>query len=149
MSLNIETDMLKINSLKRDIDILGGFVSLDSTYSELVATRKQLVAANLRDKHWATGSVLLGVGVMVSILGATNTYLRAGKLFPGPHLFAGAAITGLWAAAAALVPEMQKGNEAARVGHIALNSINVGLFAWQVFTGFDIMVKVWEKTSFP
>ena len=26
--------------------------------------------------------------------GAMNTYLRAGKLFPGPHLYAGAAITG-------------------------------------------------------
>jgi hypothetical protein len=29
--------------------------------------------------------------------------MRAGKLFPGPHLYAGMAITGLWAAAAALV----------------------------------------------
>jgi len=29
--------------------------------------------------------------------------MRAGKLFPGPHLFAGMAITGLWAIAAALV----------------------------------------------
>jgi hypothetical protein len=56
-------------------------------------------------------------------------------------------VTILWAAAAALVPAMQKGNEAARVGHIALNSINVALFAWQVYTGLDIMVKVWGFTS--
>ncbi|KAE8779501.1 hypothetical protein D1007_47519 [Hordeum vulgare] len=54
-----------------------------------------------------------------------NTWLRTGKLFPGPHLFAGAAITVLWAAAAALVPAMQKGNETARSLHIALNTINV------------------------
>lgn len=33
----------------------------------------------------------------------------AGKLFPGPHLYAGAAITVLWALAAALVPYMQVG----------------------------------------
>jgi len=33
--------------------------------------------------------------------------MTAGKLFPGPHLYAGAAITVLWAVAAALVPQMQ------------------------------------------
>ena len=49
--------------------------------------------------------------------------------------------------AAALVPAMQKGNEAARSAHIALNVVNVLLFAWQVPTGLDIMFKVWEKTS--
>jgi hypothetical protein len=37
----------------------------------------------------------------------------------------------LWAAAAALVPSMQKGNEAARNAHIALNALNLTLFAWQ------------------
>ena len=50
------------------------------------------------------------------------------------------------AAAAALTPAMQKGNGAARMGHIALNSINVSLFAWQVVTGFDIAIKVWGFT---
>jgi hypothetical protein len=87
--------------------------------------------------------------VGVSLLGAMNTYLRAGKLFPGPHLYAGAIITGCWALAAALVPAMQKGNEAARVAHIGLNVINVTLFAWQVLTGVEIAVKVWGLTSWP
>lgn len=59
-------------------------------------------------------------------------YYVAGKLFPGPHLFAGAAIVALWAVAAALVPAMQKGNQNARNAHIALNAVNVGLFIWQV-----------------
>ena len=63
--------------------------------------------------------------------------MRAGKLFPGPHLYAGMAITGLWAAAAAFVPAMQKGNEGARIAHIALNSITVLLFAWQVRVFFS------------
>ena len=52
--------------------------------------------------------VLLACGVTFSIEGATDTYLRVGKLFPGPHLFAGAGITVLWAVAAALVPKMKK-----------------------------------------
>ena len=75
---------------------------------------------NLRDKHYTTGSTLLGVGVGVAILGAFNTYMRVGKLFPGPHLYAGMAVTGLWAASAALVPEMQKGNNYARTGTISM-----------------------------
>ena len=52
----------------------------------------------------------------------------------------------LWAISASLVPEMQKGNDAARIAHITLNTVNVALFGWQVLTGFDILSKVWEKT---
>ena len=37
----------------------------------------------------------------------------------------------LWALAASLVPYMQKGNDTARSVHIAANTINLGLFAWQ------------------
>ena len=70
--------------------------------------------------------------MLFSVSGAFNTFLRTGKLFPGPHLYAGMAITVLWALAAALVPSMQKGNETARSAHIALNTVNVLLFAWQV-----------------
>lgn len=73
----------------------------------------------------------------------------AGKLFPGPHLYAGATITVLWALAASLVPSMQKGNETARSAHIALNTINILLFAWQIPTGLEIVGKVLEFTSFP
>nr|XP_016497482.1 PREDICTED: uncharacterized protein LOC107816296 [Nicotiana tabacum] len=78
-----------------------------------------------------------------------NTWFRTGKLFPGPHLFAGAGITILWAAAAALVPAMQRGNETARNLHIALNALNVILFIWQIPTGIDIVFKVFEFTSWP
>lgn len=66
----------------------------------------------------------------------------AGKLFPGPHLYAGAAIVVLWALAASMVPAMQKGNDTARNAHIAFNALNVGLFLWQVPTGLDIVYKV-------
>ncbi|KAK8565669.1 hypothetical protein V6N13_020751 [Hibiscus sabdariffa] len=77
---------------------------------KLAEERKELVKGSYRDRHFNAGSILLGFGVLESVGGGVNTWFRTGKLFPGPHLFAGAAITVLWAAAAALVPAMQKGN---------------------------------------
>jgi len=56
-------------------------------------------------------------------------------LFPGPHLYAGAAITAGWALAAACVPEMEKGNENARYAHIGINLVITSLFLWQVYSG--------------
>ncbi|KAF8379955.1 hypothetical protein HHK36_027421 [Tetracentron sinense] len=46
------------------------------------------------------------------------------------------------AAAVALLPSMQKGNETARNVHIALNASNVLLFLWHIPTGFNIVFKV-------
>jgi hypothetical protein len=60
-----------------------------------------------------------------------------------------AGITVLWALAAALVPEMQKGNESARNAHIALNVLNVLLFIWQIPTGWEIVEKVFQFTTWP
>ena len=70
------------------------FLFFNTITTPTTPTTPTTAIANVRDKHYATGSILLGVGVGVSILGGFNTYLRAGKLFPGPHLFAGMAITG-------------------------------------------------------
>jgi Protein of unknown function (DUF4079) len=106
----------RLSTLRSDIGLLKGAMEIDSKIIELSQTRKDLISMNLRDKHFTTGSTLLGVGVGVAILGAFNTYMRVGKLFPGPHLYAGMAVTGLWAASAAMVPEMQKGNNYARTG---------------------------------
>ncbi|KAJ4839107.1 hypothetical protein Tsubulata_014917 [Turnera subulata] len=116
---------------------------------QLSEERKELIKGSYRDRHFNAGSILLGFGVLEAIGGGVNTWFRTGKLFPGPHLFAGAAITVLWAAAAALVPAMQKGNETARNLHIALNALNVALFVWQIPTGFDIVLKVFEFTKWP
>lgn len=116
---------------------------------QLSEERKELIKGSYRDRHFNAGSILLGFGVFEAIGGGVNTWFRTGKLFPGPHLFAGAGITVLWAAAAALVPAMQKGNETARSLHIALNAINVVLFLWQVPTGIDIVFKVFEFTKWP
>lgn len=52
--------------------------------------RKELIKGSFRDRHFNAGSILLGFGVSEAIFGGLNTWLRTGKLFPGPHLFAGA-----------------------------------------------------------
>ena len=72
-------------------------------------------------------------GTSFAIEGPVNTFLRAQKLFPGPHLYAGAGIVVCWALAASLVPLMQKGNsqDAARYGHMAFNGLALALFTWQ------------------
>ncbi|KAH6755136.1 plant/protein [Perilla frutescens var. hirtella] len=122
---------------------------LEAQIQQLTEERKELIKGSYRDKHFNAGSILLGFGVFESVFGGINTWFRTGKLFPGPHLFAGAAITILWAAAAALVPPMQKGSETARNLHIALNAVNVLLFIWQIPTGIDIVFKVFEFTKWP
>ena len=78
-----------------------------------------------------------------------NTYARAGKLFPGPHLYAGAGLVVLWALAALCVPSMMKGNDTARAVHIGANVVGIALFAWQLSTGVPILLKVLENTQWP
>ncbi|KAH7860967.1 hypothetical protein Vadar_020042 [Vaccinium darrowii] len=122
---------------------------VEAKIRQLTEERKELIKGSYRDRHFNAGSILLGFGVFEAVFGGVNTWFRTGKLFPGPHLFAGAGITVLWAAAAALVPAMQKGNETARSLHIALNALNVLLFVWQIPTGIDIVFKVFEFTKWP
>lgn len=137
-------DSAKAKSLKAEIAELSAAAEAAS------ATRKDLLALDFRDRHWALGAILLGLGVSFAIEGPVNTYMRAGKLFPGPHLYAGAACTALWALAAALVPQMQKGKDWARSTHIGLNAVSTLLFAYyQIPTGLGIAAKVIENTKFP
>lgn len=87
--------------------------------------------------------------VFIDFQGPLNTYARAGKLFPGPHLYAGAGLVVLWALAVATVPQMQKGNDTARTIHITANIAGLCLFGWQLQSGIPILLKVIEKTSWP
>eukprot|EP00964_Phaeocystis_antarctica_P119260 scaffold83011_cov63-Phaeocystis_antarctica.AAC.3 len=82
---------------------------LTTKVDELSATRKALAKDDLRDKHYQVGSVILGLGTSFAIEGPVNTFMRAGKLFPGPHLYAGAGVVVAWAMAASMVPNMAKG----------------------------------------
>ena len=62
---------------------------------------------------------------------------------------AGAGVVVCWAMAASLVPLMSKGNDAARYGHMSFNLLALGLFTWQLPTGWGIMLKVIKFTKFP
>lgn len=122
---------------------------LQTKIDELSATRKELAQDNLREKHYQVGSVILGLGTSFAIEGPVNTFLRAQKLFPGPHLYAGAGIVVAWAMAASTVPLMAKGKDWARTAHIGFNVLALGLFTWQLPTGWEIMLKVIKFTKFP
>ena len=93
--------------------------------------------------------MILAFGITLAVEGGMNTYLRTGRLFPGPHLYAGMGMVCMWAMAAGLVPEMQRGNQKARDLHIALNVVNTALFTWQIPTGLEIVGKVFQFTSWP
>jgi hypothetical protein len=71
------------------------------------------------------------------------TYLNNGKLFVGPHLLVGLAMTAMVALAAALAPLMQQGNLIARKAHVGLNMLLMSLFLWQTVSGLQILNKIW------
>ncbi|AFZ35679.1 hypothetical protein Sta7437_2129 [Stanieria cyanosphaera PCC 7437] len=109
--------------------------------------RKELVKKNFSLRHHQIGSILLALMVLGTIGGMGVTYINNGKLFVGPHLLAGLAMTGMIATSAALVPYMQKGNELARYTHITLNVVLLGLFGWQAVTGMQIVQRIIEKMA--
>lgn len=138
--------------IRRLRDITESLKTIDKDSPEcnsLVSTRKNLVALNPKDKHFSSGSNLLGVGVVSSLFGAVDTYWSSGELFPDSHLFGGLIVTALWALGASLAPAMQKGNNTARVAHITINSLVALLFVSQVNTGFEILQSVWEEVPWP
>jgi hypothetical protein len=104
--------------------------------------KKELLKQKFNIKHHQIGSIILALMVLGTIGGMGATYINGGKLYVGPHLLAGLGMTGLIATSASLTPYMQKGVEWARYSHIALNSLIVGLFGWQAFTGIEIVQKV-------
>ncbi|KAK9093848.1 hypothetical protein Scep_025317 [Stephania cephalantha] len=153
----VRTIQEEINELKKQLkassssstDESSSDSPIEAQIEKLTEERKELLKGSFRDRHYNAGSILLGFGVIEAIGGGLDTWFRTGQLFPGPHLFGGAAITALWAAAAALAPAMQKGNETARNAHIALNVLNVLLFTSQIPTGFEILSSVFEYTTWP
>mmetsp|Transcript_27004 Transcript_27004/g.31413 ORF Transcript_27004/g.31413 Transcript_27004/m.31413 type:complete len:294 (+) Transcript_27004:183-1064(+) len=128
---------------------LTSAMPIQNEINALVSERKELSSMGLKDKHFSQGAMLAFLGTAFAIEGPLNTYARAGKLFPGPHLYAGAGLVVLWALAAACVPAMQKGSDTARSVHIGANVTGMGLFAWQIVSGWPILTKVYELTKWP
>jgi len=89
--------------------------------------------------------LLLALMVLGTFGGMAVTYLNNGKLFVGPHLLVGMAMTALVAVASALTPLMQQGNLLARKAHIGLNMSMVTLFLWQALSGTQILLKVLDN----
>lgn len=104
--------------------------------------KKELIKGKFNLKHHQIGSILLATMVLGTIGGMAVTYINNGKLFVGPHLLAGLAMTALIAMSAALSPFMQKGQDWARYTHIALNMALVALFGWQALTGMQIVQRI-------
>ena len=157
---------------------LKAAMPIEAQIKELQDTRKALAEKDSKDKHFKQGSLLVLLGTVFAIevshrifvqtfirgmshflfltwfvrlpsKGPLNTYARTGKLFPGPHLYAGAGLVCLWALAAACVPAMQKGDETARTVHIGANLTGIAFFVWQVQSGIPILLKVIEKAPWP
>lgn len=117
------------------------------TRSADAETRKTLIQGKFPVKHHQAGSILLALMVLGTIGGMAVTYINNGKLFVGPHLIVGLAMTGLIAVSAALAPSMQKGQDWARYTHISLNMVLVGLFLWQAVTGMQIVQRILDKAN--
>lgn len=104
--------------------------------------KKELIKGKYNVKHHQVGSILLSLMVVGALGGMAVTYINNGKLFVGPHLLAGLGMTGLIAFSASLSPFMQKGANWARMTHITLNFVILGLFTWQAITGIQIVQKI-------
>lgn len=104
--------------------------------------RKDLIKGQFARRHHLIGSLLLALIVLGTFGGMAVTYLNNGKLFVGPHLLVGLAMTSLVVLAAALTPLMQQGHLLARKAHVGLNMAMVTLFLWQAVSGTQILLKV-------
>lgn len=109
--------------------------------------KKELIKGRFNIRHYQLGSIILALMVLGSVGAMAVTYVNSGKLFVNPHLLAGLSMTGLIATSAALSPFMQKGHDWARYSHIAINTVIVGLFAWQAVTGMQIVQNVINRMA--
>ena len=107
--------------------------------------RKQLVPGKFAQRHYRWGALFLAVMTLGTLGGMAVTYLNNGKLFLGPHLLVGLAMTGMIAVAASLSPLMQQGNLIARKAHVGLNMGVLTLFLWQAVSGMEIVNKIWSN----
>ncbi|MBM5818052.1 MAG: DUF4079 domain-containing protein [Cyanobacteriota bacterium] len=104
--------------------------------------RKELIKGQFAKRHYLLSSLMLALMVLGTVGGMAVTYLNNGKLFVGPHLLVGLAMTCLIAIAAAMSPLMQQGNLVARKVHVGLNMTMMTLFLWQAVTGMQIVNKL-------
>ena len=105
--------------------------------------RRQLIPGRFAQRHFRWGSVFLAVMTLASFGGMAVTYLNNDRLFVGPHLLVGLAMTAMVVVAASLSPLMQQGNLIARKAHVGLNMGVMTLFLWQAVSGMEIVNRIW------
>ncbi len=108
--------------------------------------RKELVKAKVTKRHFELSGTIFAIMTCATFGGMANTYTRTGKLFPGPHLYAGLGLVAVMSVMSALVPQMQSGKMWARNTHLALAVGAISLFGWQAKSGMVIVGKLlgWE-----
>lgn len=109
--------------------------------------RKQLVKGKFGERHFKISSALFAIMTLSTFTGMANTYARTGKLFPGPHLYAGLGLVGIMSVMSSFVPYMNRGKEWARTAHFSLALVVIGLFGWQAKSGMGIVSKLlgWDQ----
>jgi hypothetical protein len=120
--------------------VLG--IKAKKTRTGTAEERKELIKGQFGRRHFQLGSLVLAVMVLGTFGGMAVTYINNGKLFVGPHLLVGIAMTSLLAVAAAFSPAMQAGNVIARKIHVGMNMAVMTLFLWQAVTGMQIVQKI-------
>jgi len=121
-----------------------GYQSSRLRKEEDPAKRKELAQGKFGARHFALSSQILVLMTTMTFIGMANTFTRTGKLFPGPHLYAGLGLVAWLTAMASLVPSMQQGNNKvqAKDAHFALAVGALGLFGWQLNSGLAIVKKL-------
>lgn len=109
--------------------------------------RKELIKGKFGDRHFRTSSALFAFMTLATFGGMANTYARTGKLFPGPHLYAGLGLVATMAVMSSFAPYMLKGKEWARNAHFTIAFLAIGLFGWQAKSGMVIVGKLlgWDE----
>lgn len=120
-------------------------IKAKKTRTAAAEDRKELIKGQFARRHYQLGSIVLAVMVLGTFGGMAVTYVNNGKLFVGPHLLVGIAMTSLIALASALSPLMQQGNLIARKVHVGLNMSVMTLFLWQALSGMQIVNKIWTN----
>lgn len=109
--------------------------------------RKKLAKGKYGERHFKVSSALFAIMTLSTLGGMANTYTRTGKLFPGPHLYAGLGLVATLSVMSSFVPYMQKGKEWAKSAHFSLAFVAISLFGWQAKSGMAIVGKLlgWDK----
>lgn len=98
-----------------------------------------------RGKRWhhKLSAFLLFFTYFVMLVGMYNTFLRAGRLFPGPHMYGGFWFVLLTTLQASLVPWFADHKIARNVHTVVGLAVMICLFS-QFWTGIPILKSVWK-----